>query len=1206
MLSDPSKTGKADLDIKNTGISLNDLLYFKPDLGNKPIFKALASKLVDFSTDIRLRDSMLTITDFYIGQDKAFGITANGKAFNAFQSEKLRGNLQFDVPDINSAWLKEAATKIGIEKELPDIGNLSFNGIVSDSLNITKFKILLKSDLGNIDLLGNLDLNNKSYSANSIFDNLMIGRLTGNQSLGSFDGSISLDGKGLNLNTLQANAFIKADSLFFNNYTYTAASVEVKVDNELINIRLKIDDPGVKTDLKSTFSFKDSKLDLTANGTFHADLLKLHVLKDTLSIGGRLSGNFQKKENDISSRLGISDLLLTANGDSSKLNRLDLFFTADSVKSNINCIADFFNLSLSVARPVNEFNSVFSGFQKYTRSFLDPDPEASAKRTTFLAEMNGKMQIKYDRFLALAIRDTSIHFSELNFSLVSSPGDKSVNLKIDGSNISYKVAKIGNIAAGLTDSGGVLNLSLDAAKCHILSRPANNIILTASLAGGKGLTKATFTGGENELLYDIELGESIDTANIIIEIPSKQVVLNGVKWTLESPGLFSYNIPGKTISPALQMHTNNSTVRILTQDSDSSHTYKADLENVAFNSLVRTDMIEGKPEGTISGTLEYGIKGKQGKKVASEINLTDVKWHGLEYNNISMKGSLDSDSPNDYRVELTGRLDTAGIFIKGMKHSNGNPNLKAEFNSIPISTFQPFVDKFLTDLKGYVSGKFDFISNEGSGTITGDVFIKDVNMRINTLNSLYRIPDERIKFLNKRVIFDNFSVLDSLNNKLSVDGYLDYSNGGSILADLNVKSSNLQVMNRNEEINSSFYGDIFINSNLSITGPVSGPVMKGKIALTAGTEIFFRQLENLNLSESSKILTFKSRNQPVEDIKIKPVLPKTVYNKPSIESIVVIDPSTRLNIGLAERMYKIDLSIQGGGDLNYNMLSNSQVNIAGKYIVSAGSADLKMIGWPNKAFTITKGGFIYWSGKMDDPELKFEAVNKVKSSYVNPVDNKERYVDFDVNLKISNRLSDMSVLFSISTPDQYLMSIINTLSPEEQMRQAITILLFKQIDLPGISTSSNYVTEQVNQMVETQLNQLTKTTIKGIDISFGIDSYVQATESGGQETKTSLSYQVKRSLMNNRAQFELSGRINDVNKQPNASDMSLNNFSFEYRLDSAATKFLKVYNEHSYEDVFEGEVLKTGIGFTYRKSYPSLGDIWRKDEERLKKPEQNK
>ena len=288
--------------------------------------------------------------------------------------------------------------------------------------------------------------------------------------------------------------------------------------------------------------------------------------------------------------------------------------------------------------------------------------------------------------------------------------------------------------------------------------------------------------------------------------------------------------------------------------------------------------------------------------------------------------------------------------------------------------------------------------------------------------------------------------------------------------------------------------------------------------------------------------------------------------------------------------------IQGGGELNYNMLVNSQVNMNGKYEISEGGANLKMVGWPNKAFRLTKGGFIRWDGKLDDPDLKLEAINRVKSSYVNPVDNKERYVDFDVTLKISNRLSAMDVSFTINTADQYLMSIINTMSPEEQMRQAITILLFENIDLPGISTSSNYMSEQVNQMVAAQLNSLTKTTIKGIDISFGIDTYTQGTSSGGEQTKTSLSYEVKKNLLNDRAKVEFSGIASGASNQSNSSNTSLNNFSFEYRIDSAATKFLKVYNEHTYEDVFEGDVVKTGVGFTYRKSYPSLSDIWRKKE----------
>jgi hypothetical protein len=630
------------------------------------------------------------------------------------------------------------------------------------------------------------------------------------------------------------------------------------------------------------------------------------------------------------------------------------------------------------------------------------------------------------------------------------------------------------------------------------------------------------------------------------------------------------------------------------------------MKNVTLASLVTNDLTNGFPEGSVSGRLEFGTKGKLGKKITADLLLADVRWKELKYNKITLAGNFDSNTPDDYTVELTGKLDSAEISIKGGNPAIGKRNVRAEFKLIPINIFQPFAEKFLSDLNGSVSGKFDFQSENGSKTITGTVSIKNGNLRIKSLNSLYKIPFETIKFEDQKAVFENFTVLDSLNHELTVDGNIDYSNFKSISANLGITSSNMQIMNKNEDKNSSFYGDIFIDSKLSVKGTVTSPVLKGKITLTSGTEIFFRQMENLSISESEKILTFESRNAASGKKPDKLLPARTIYTKTSIESVVVIDPSTKVNVGLSNRMYKIDLAIKGGGELNYNMLSNSQVSLAGKYEVSEGSANLKMIGWPNKAFTITKGGFIHWSGKLDDPELMFEAVNKVGSSYVNPVDNKERSVDFDVKLKISNHLSDMAVLFSISTPDQYLMSIVNTLSPEEQMRQAITILLFKQIDLPGISTSSNYMTEQVNQMVATQLNQLTKTTIKGVDLSFGIDSYVQATESGGKETKTSLSYQLKRSLMNNRAQIELSGRINDVNKQPNSADLSLNNFSFEYRLDSAATKFLKVYNEHTYEDVFEGEVIKTGIGFTYRKTYPTLGDIWRRDEKAAKEQKGNK
>ncbi|MCK4988883.1 MAG: hypothetical protein KAS29_00295, partial [Bacteroidales bacterium] len=68
----------------------------------------------------------------------------------------------------------------------------------------------------------------------------------------------------------------------------------------------------------------------------------------------------------------------------------------------------------------------------------------------------------------------------------------------------------------------------------------------------------------------------------------------------------------------------------------------------------------------------------------------------------------------------------------------------------------------------------------------------------------------------------------------------------------------------------------------------------------------------------------------------------------------------------------------------------------------------------------------------------------------------------------------------------------------------------------------------------------------------------------------------------------------DGTQTTGSSDHSLNNVSFEYQLDSAASKYLKVYNEHTYDDVFEGEVIETGIGFSYRKRYKTFKDIWRR------------
>jgi hypothetical protein len=269
------------------------------------------------------------------------------------------------------------------------------------------------------------------------------------------------------------------------------------------------------------------------------------------------------------------------------------------------------------------------------------------------------------------------------------------------------------------------------------------------------------------------------------------------------------------------------------------------------------------------------------------------------------------------------------------------------------------------------------------------------------------------------------------------------------------------------------------------------------------------------------------------------------------------------------------------------------MSLNGVYEIKTGDCKLKITGWPLKNFKITPGSSFQWDGNVENPELNLEATTKVKGSYVNPIDNKSRAVDFIVSMQIKNKLSNLAIQFAIQSPDQYITSVLSSLSEDETMRQAVNLLLFETIDIPGIESSGNYMASQINSFWESQLNSISRSTLKNTDLSFGIDTYNQSTATGNQE-KTSFTYEMEHRFMNDRATVRLSGKLNDYNEGTYKSNSIFENFIFEYALDSANTRNLKLYQKRDYEDMLEGEVTKFGVGFLYRKNYSKLKDIWQR------------
>lgn len=1192
MLENPDKIRKASVSFKNTSLSLLDIFYFDDDLRKIPSLTTLSSSPIILGGEFLLDQTMATLSAVSVAQGNNFNISLDGSVRDPLQIKKARGNLVFEISSRDSIWLKKLMREFDKEDDYTSLTSFSLGGSISDTMGYSGIDLKLQSSLGNMDLSGTIDLQNEDFDLKTSFRNLLPGKLLKEESLGSVSGSGAISGRGFKPDSLSAKASLLLDSLVYKNYQYTGTSIIAEALSGIYEITLQVDDPNLKTGLNTTLDRRDSSLMLIANGTLFAQLEQIHLTSDTVSVETKISASYSKTPRTLDTEMSLQNIRVLSLYEETNIQGITAQISTDSIETHLHGEADFFTADIKVGEPLKQVGAFLKQFQSYLMTFVDSADVEANTRISKLPATNITGNILYHEALGMIIQDTGTRFSSIDFSLTNSKSDLSLNYALTGNDLRYQDFEVGELNLNATDSAGMMDIQLIANNNVFFENPAHDILLNAHYDNWQSNAEFTVIDDSGKIFYNIELASDLDSNNFVLNIPKQQITLNSQIWEVEDPVMLIYNLADKKVYPSMKMQNDSAFFHFYSTKKDSMHLYTCQFDKVFLESLIRGSMIPGNPSGIISGELNYGLDPENERNINTDLQFNNIEWNDVGFGMISLDGYLRSDTVGNYEMKMQTRIDSSEITVEYYQIFEESRALSTEFHSLPLVIIQPFVSKQVSEMSGSISGDFE-ISSEGEGEIEGTLNFIGASTRINALNSKFRLPDERIQFAGNRVLFDGFHVLDSLNNNLDINGYIEIDNDWKVYTNLDISSSGLQVMQTSGDDNESFYGDIYLDSRISIIGPLKKPVIKGNLLLARGSEINYRYKEDLSLSESAKYVSFVSSAQEKSQV---PQL-KTNHSKlfeSSIETNLNIDPTTRINFSLSKWAFDIDLGISGGGALSFQMVNNNQYSLSGSYLINDGDANLKLIGWPNKAFRIAEGGFIRWDGRVDNPELKFEAANRVASSYTNAVDGKVRNVDIDVFLKLSNNLSDLDIEFTIFTTDQYLMSIISTLSPEEQMRQAITILLFETIDLPGISSSTSYMTQQVNQLVAAQLNSLTKTTISGIDISFGVNTYVEATEGGAEETKTSLSYDVRKKFADDRAQMSVSGRMNDLYNQTGASSVSLNNISLEYQLDSAASRYLKVYNERSYEDVFEGEVVKTGMGITFRKRYWTLKEIWRR------------
>ena len=203
-----------------------------------------------------------------------------------------------------------------------------------------------------------------------------------------------------------------------------------------------------------------------------------------------------------------------------------------------------------------------------------------------------------------------------------------------------------------------------------------------------------------------------------------------------------------------------------------------------------------------------------------------------------------------------------------------------------------------------------------------------------------------------------------------------------------------------------------------------------------------------------------------------------------------------------------------------------------------------------------------------------------------------RLVNFDIMLGVTGTLARMDVKFDLATNDDItIANELQSMSAEQRANQAMNMLLYNMYTGPGTKGNANLSANPLFSFLTSQINNWAANNIKGVDLQFGIDKY-DRTVDGASSTTMSYSYQVSKSLFNDRFRVVVGGNYTtDANADENFSQNLINDISFEYYLNKQQTMLVKLFRHTGYESILEGEVTQTGVGFVYKRRLQRLSQM---------------
>ncbi|HEY4649992.1 MAG TPA: translocation/assembly module TamB domain-containing protein, partial [Pontibacter sp.] len=1066
-----------DLNITDSRIGMQDVLYFMPELRQNPSFKSIANATLQLSGDVEGSVDNMIVRNLRASGLKGTEVNVSGTIRNATNPDKLYLDLDVNELQTTRATILAFAPPGTIPPNIRIPERIRVEGTVEGGLTNFDARTRINSSIGN--MTADVDMGaNESFSATIKTGGLALDKLlTDSLGLGTVAGTITANGRGLSPETMVADVKARLAKFGYNNYNYNNIVVDAAINKNVYDVKARAADPNLNLALDGTFNLRDTE---NANYNFtlalnEANLKALNLYAEPLSIKGNLQGNFKGADaSSLSGTLNAQQLVVQLNQQVYPVDSLMLNLQQQKGNTAIQLRSDIVAANMKFG---NTLETLPTALQKHFSNYFDLQPDPPYPANLNLEDFTFDINLKKTGIITSFVPG----LSQLQPAgpITGSYNGQTQVFKMDGgfTRIKYTDYTLNGLTMQVRGDRDALNYSLDLNQLLSPSLRAKDVALTGAAR-------------DNDLVLRLAVAEDSTAAKFVVggvlnslgkgyrfAFNPEQLVINGDTWTVPEDNYLQFGT-NFIYANNINLQHNNMGLSLNSQGAVGPEApLVATFKNFELEYITRSfQQSDSLMAGTINGTATLRDIMTSTPGFTSDITVTDFAYEGVPVGDLALVAGTAANN----RYTIDARLTDNGnqLLVDGFVEVQPNAtllNLTANIANLNIASFQGFAEEFVKNLGGNARGNLRISGTLSDPNIIGDLNFNQAQFTLIQLGSLYKLQNERIVFGENGIGFPDFTITDSLGNTLDVTGNIYTRNYTDYRFDLKVNTDKFLALNSTVQDNGLFYGKVFIDAGATITGDLVTPVIATDVRVLDGSNFtMVIPADEVGAAAREGIVEFVNLNDSLTAIvsNLNDTTELTGFMGADIATEIYVTDKTPITIVL-DPTTGDNLVVRGTADpLYFGMRPSGQLNMTGRYEITDGKYSMDFYDLVSRELDITKGSYIAWTGDPLQANMQVTAIYTVETAPLELVASQiggtqdpilRNELPFQVYVQVEGEMLKPDISFDIQVPEnkqgqmprEVATSLGNLRTDEAEMnKQVFSLLVLNRFLAPDPFTSS--------------------------------------------------------------------------------------------------------------------------------------------------------